>query len=69
MAINKAHFYPFEADSCRRAQRLIFVTNRGPVEHSFGLTALSARSAEQGVSSVGSSGPLKTAQFPGFRWR
>ena len=35
MAINKAHFYPFEAARADSAQRLIFVTNRGPVAHSF----------------------------------
>jgi len=36
MAIDKIHFYPFEADCANDAQRLIFVTNRGPIEHSFG---------------------------------
>lgn len=36
MAIDKTHLYPFEATRADDAQRLIFVTNRGPVEHSFG---------------------------------
>jgi trehalose 6-phosphate synthase len=34
MAIDKTHYYPFEATCADEAQRLIFVTNRGPVEHS-----------------------------------
>jgi trehalose 6-phosphate synthase len=65
MAIDKAYFYPFEAARADSAQRLIFVTNRGPVAHSFGSDG-SIR-AERGAGGV-VSGLLWAAEDRPISW-
>ena len=65
MAIDKAYFYPFEAARADSAQRLIFVTNRGPVAHSFGSDG--SISVERGAGGV-VSGLLWAAEDRPISW-
>ncbi len=50
MVTNKANDYIFEAGRTDEAERLIFVTNRGPIEHSFGFDG--SMQAQRGAGGV-----------------
>jgi trehalose 6-phosphate synthase len=65
MAIDKTYYYPFEATRADEAQRLIFVTNRGPVEHSFGSDG--SITAQRGAGGV-VSGLLWAAEGRPISW-